>query len=199
MPDAADRKKFDGYSWLEIPGTTPYTKGSEVENAETSAWGRAIGSLGILIDASIASQNEIDAKAGADAARTAQEARNPDGGLIGTAEAAKPPHDANLRQGPEGSAFGFGLKEGRQIVRVIAFGPLADALAMAWADDVSGKRVECYGKVEPDEWVIGKGTDKEKRIGYLRLTLERIVTPTVTLPALDAEIESLPMFGEGAA
>lgn len=52
-----------GWSWIELPGNTPYTKGSELENAETSAWGRAIGSLGILIDLSIASRNEIDNKA----------------------------------------------------------------------------------------------------------------------------------------
>lgn len=31
-----------GTAWERIPGTTPYTKGSEVQNAETSAWGRAI-------------------------------------------------------------------------------------------------------------------------------------------------------------
>jgi hypothetical protein len=29
------------------PGKTPYTKGSEIQNAETSAWGRAIVALGI--------------------------------------------------------------------------------------------------------------------------------------------------------
>src|SRR5258707_481991 len=33
-----------GWSWLSLPGTTSYTRGSELENAETSAWGRAIGS-----------------------------------------------------------------------------------------------------------------------------------------------------------
>ena len=45
-----------GHSWLALPGTTPYTRGSEVENAETSAWGRAIAALGIGIDKSIASE-----------------------------------------------------------------------------------------------------------------------------------------------
>jgi hypothetical protein len=48
-----------GHSWLVLPGTTPYTRGSEVENAETSAWGRAIAALGIGIDKSIASANEV--------------------------------------------------------------------------------------------------------------------------------------------
>src|ERR1051326_7570968 len=51
-----------GQSWMELPGTTPYTRGSELENTETSAIGRAIGFLGILIDKSIASGNEVRAK-----------------------------------------------------------------------------------------------------------------------------------------
>lgn len=31
-----------GYAWEEVPGKTPFTKDSELMNAETSAWGRAI-------------------------------------------------------------------------------------------------------------------------------------------------------------
>ncbi len=31
-----------GLAWEPFPGTTPYTKNSELQNAETSAWGRAI-------------------------------------------------------------------------------------------------------------------------------------------------------------
>ena len=31
-----------GVAWEPVPGTTPYTKDSELQNAETSAWGRAI-------------------------------------------------------------------------------------------------------------------------------------------------------------
>ena len=31
-----------GLAWEPVPGTTPYTKNSELQNAETSAWGRAI-------------------------------------------------------------------------------------------------------------------------------------------------------------
>ena len=36
-----------GHSFLAIPGSTPYTKGSELENAETSAVGRALVMAGI--------------------------------------------------------------------------------------------------------------------------------------------------------
>src|SRR4051812_43799424 len=52
-----------GWSWMVLPGTTNFTRGSELENTETSAWGRAIGALGIGIDKSIATTDEIDAKA----------------------------------------------------------------------------------------------------------------------------------------
>lgn len=50
-----------GTAWERIPGTTQFTKGSEVQNAETSAWGRAI----IAVHAAdsrkgIASREEVD-------------------------------------------------------------------------------------------------------------------------------------------
>lgn len=48
-----------GTAWELIPGRTPYTKDSEVMNAETSAWGRALGALGIATNKSIATADEI--------------------------------------------------------------------------------------------------------------------------------------------
>jgi len=48
-----------GTAWEIVPGTTPFTRGSEIQNLETSAWGRAIGALGIGVDASIATLDEI--------------------------------------------------------------------------------------------------------------------------------------------
>src|ERR1700722_7147079 len=47
-----------GIAWEVFPGRTPYTRGSEVMNAETSAWGRAIASLGIATKRGIASKQE---------------------------------------------------------------------------------------------------------------------------------------------
>jgi hypothetical protein len=35
-----------GMAWEIFPGRTPYTRGSELQNAETSAWGRAIIAVG---------------------------------------------------------------------------------------------------------------------------------------------------------
>lgn len=47
-----------GTAYEQIPGRTPYTKDSEVMNAETSAWGRAIAALGFDFG-SIASKEEV--------------------------------------------------------------------------------------------------------------------------------------------
>ena len=49
-------------SYLNIPGSTPYTKGSELENASTSAVGRALAYMGYEVKKSIASQEEVSMK-----------------------------------------------------------------------------------------------------------------------------------------
>lgn len=42
-------------------GKTTYTRGSELMNLETSAWGRAIGALGIGLGKSVATRQEVEA------------------------------------------------------------------------------------------------------------------------------------------
>ena len=44
-----------------IEGKTPYTRGSELQNLETSAWGRACASLNIGLSKGIASKDEVRA------------------------------------------------------------------------------------------------------------------------------------------
>ena len=58
---ADDPRPATGHSELAKPGTTPYTRGSEVENAETSAIGRAIVMAGIP-SKKVASADEVRAK-----------------------------------------------------------------------------------------------------------------------------------------
>ncbi len=48
-----------GSALEELPGRTPYTKGSELQNAETSAWGRAIVAVGASESKRIASADEM--------------------------------------------------------------------------------------------------------------------------------------------
>jgi hypothetical protein len=52
-----------GSAWEPIPGPTPFTKDSELMNAETAAWGRAIVGVGIVASRKIASQEEVKARA----------------------------------------------------------------------------------------------------------------------------------------
>lgn len=56
---AEDARPGIGTSSLAIPGTTPYTRGSEIENCETSAWGRALAALGFEVKRGIASHEEV--------------------------------------------------------------------------------------------------------------------------------------------
>lgn len=57
-----DTRPGIGHSSMNIPGSTPFTRGSEVENAETSAWGRAIAALGFEVRKGIATREEIENK-----------------------------------------------------------------------------------------------------------------------------------------
>ena len=54
-----DARPGIGHAWEPIPGRTPYTRGSELMNGETSAWGRATSAIGIAVNRGIASANEI--------------------------------------------------------------------------------------------------------------------------------------------
>ena len=54
-----DQRPGIGHAWEPIPGRTPYTRGSELMNGETSAWGRATSAIGIAVNRGIASANEI--------------------------------------------------------------------------------------------------------------------------------------------
>lgn len=56
--DPADATPGIGVAWEVVPGSTPYTRGSELMNAETSAWGRAILAVG-LPSKKVASREEV--------------------------------------------------------------------------------------------------------------------------------------------
>jgi hypothetical protein len=178
-----------GWSWMLLPGTTPYTKGSELENTETSAWGRAIGALGIGIDKSIASRDEVHAKSGEGSrpeVRTPE--RTEDGGLIGDL-IAQGRQDFALRQGPDGAVIPFRIKVGRQSQIAVAEGAIALALD-ADRESVLGKRVTVWGHFTPESFDKGNET-----ISYTILHVERIATPDWTMPAdHPVEAETVPLF-----
>jgi hypothetical protein len=59
IKDTSDRIIATGIG-REEHGDGMVNKTSYVENCETSAWGRALGNLGIGIDASVASADEVE-------------------------------------------------------------------------------------------------------------------------------------------
>lgn len=61
--NAEDQLPGVGTASEPFPGTTPYTRDSEIMNAETSAWGRAILAVGAAdTRKGIASREEIQAR-----------------------------------------------------------------------------------------------------------------------------------------
>jgi hypothetical protein len=61
-----DPRPGHGMASEPLPGLTPYTKGSELMNAETSAWGRALAALGFVSkrdgSAGVVTANEVRAR-----------------------------------------------------------------------------------------------------------------------------------------
>ena len=62
-----DRLPGQGTAWEPFPGPTSFTKDSELQNAETAAWGRAIVAVGIVAN-KIASKQEVQARTGSEQA-----------------------------------------------------------------------------------------------------------------------------------
>jgi len=179
-----------GHSWMVLPGSTPYTRGSEVENTETSAWGRAIGSLGIGIDKSIASAGEVRDKAG----EGDREERKPSGNetleLLGriqkTGRVEKGGSDsykAEWRETPDGHAIGFRLNidgEDRAIPQVLITGAYGEALYLG-QPAILGERITVKGHLY--------NVKVPGRKGYYRLVIgehpdsEFIETSQIRVPA----------------
>lgn len=57
-----DERPGHGTAWEPFPGTTPYTRNSELMNSETAAWGRAIVAVGLSANRKIASKQEVRAR-----------------------------------------------------------------------------------------------------------------------------------------
>jgi len=65
-----DKMPGIGMAWEQVPGKTPYTRGSELQNAETSAWGRAlVAALAADTKRGVASADEVRARTAVAAAQ----------------------------------------------------------------------------------------------------------------------------------
>jgi len=105
-----------------------------------------------------------------------------DGGLVGEAF-TQGTQDFELRQGPQGMALPFRVRQGRGSLIVVAHGSLADALVTI-RDRVIGQTVTVWGVTNTESFV-----KDGKTIRYPVMTLERIQTPDGTLPAVSVAPE----------
>ncbi len=174
-----------GWSWMVLPGSTTYTRGSELENTETSAWGRAIGSLGIGIGSGIATGDEVRNKTAEPDVRasiptgpsTAQD------GLVGTAEIGKSrDSDFELRMTPDGPVLGFRLTNGRKGWKVLVRDELALQLLDA-KDEVLNQRVTVFGTIREETF---RPKNSERDITYPVIHADRVKTAAGTLPIIPA-------------
>lgn len=79
-----DSKPGHGTAWEPVPGRTPYTKDSEVQNSETAAWGRAIVAvLAADTKKGVASADEVRARQD----REGEEPQSPPAPSVGKAVA----------------------------------------------------------------------------------------------------------------
>lgn len=74
-----DARPGHGTAWEPFPGGTPYTRDSELMNAETAAWGRAIVAVGLAANKKIASRQEVRARQESQVAEHAAEDPSPEG------------------------------------------------------------------------------------------------------------------------
>jgi len=182
----------DGWSWLAVPGATSYTKGSEIENAETSAWGRAIGALGIGIDKGIASGDEIASKQPHDAPRAAQS--GPRGsvrsftGMAVTWNSAN--RDGQLREGADDQPhYGFILEcEDDKKRHVDIAGPLALETAMA---NPIGQVVRVTGVYKVEDLPKKGGGTYKAGVIYAQSVTAPDGSPLVEPQPADAELDGL--------
>jgi hypothetical protein len=209
-----------GHSWMVLPGSTPYTKGSEVENTETSAWGRAIGSLGIGIDKSIASGDEVRGKAG-EGDRKSKGADEEIVTLIGvdtlSGTIAKGGSDKYLcewRDHPDGHVIGFAMKRtkaGKDFPQVGLLGRIGEGLYLTGdfpqGTELIGQKVTVkgrfysvraplpeggHGKAYP-RVIVGQGNGDYIEVGDWRIPPATEANPEGVQPLRDPEQDVIPV------
>ena len=112
-----DERPGIGTAWEPVPGATSFTRDSELMNAETSAWGRAIIAAGAADAKRVASANEV-------ANRTPAPASNMDAiqAAFDATPSAKPTAAAEAATGTPADThvFRFGKHKGKAITEVPA-------------------------------------------------------------------------------
>jgi hypothetical protein len=191
-----------GYSWMELPGSSTFTKGSELENTETSAWGRAIAALGILIEGGIASGQEVQSKKDDTPAPPPPPAEDEleflgnlqkTGDVVAGSAAL---YKAEWRETQDGHAIGFRLKlDGdKDIPQVMVLPPIGEPLYKAVGKPTLTGHVTVKGRLY--------NVRRAGRQSYYRLVVgeapsDFIQTDEVRVPP--AEADTVELFPDAVA
>jgi hypothetical protein len=105
-------------------------------------------------------------------------------GLIGIAKVGKDPADGELRQTPDGPAWGFALEGEGQRYQCLIVGPLAEKFyTAAQVAPFTDQRVQVWGVITMVTWEKVVRGKVEQMPSYPRITIEKLATPDFVLPA----------------
>jgi hypothetical protein len=157
-----DARPGIGYSSLEIPGRTSFTKGSEVENCETSAWGRAIAALGFEVKRGIATAEEVRNKA--EPAQHAPQRHVAAAPRRSSTAVPEPEWDGLPVSHPNGTGHGTGPMTTREL------------LNLAEAKGLDIKRVGDEARRMYGKWKLVELTDEQRQSVAEELSLIPVAT-----------------------
>lgn len=132
--DADDPLPAIGVAWEPFPGRTPYTKDSELMNAETSAWGRAIVAALRSESKAIASAEDVRNR------RADQEVSPPPRGSVRRAP-SRPPHDPETGELRQAKGKGASDAQLRFLAKLGAKGDLSDDELVTFASATAGRDI----------------------------------------------------------
>jgi uncharacterized protein (DUF3820 family) len=172
-----------GTAFEPIPGKTPYTKDSEVMNAETSAWGRAIVALGFSTK-KIASAEEVRARSGGVTVETTRD----DSRKQATPQPAAPP---DTYQPPAQVAESLAAKQASSVPAPAGFDGSPESVPV----DFGKHRGKTLGEVPRAylEWLAGDGFDpqtKDKRL--LKNAARTMLGMEEEAQAVDPDLDAIP-------
>ena len=109
-----------GHAWESYPGTTSFTRTSELMVGETSAWGRALAALGIAVSRSIASKNEVRAAEARKTERTTEPTPEDDPFYTAAPVPKKEHHGPMVTEGPAARHYAGKTITEKQVRLVVA-------------------------------------------------------------------------------
>lgn len=150
-----------GHAWESYPGSSPFTRTSELMVGETSAWGRALAALGIAVNKSIASKNEVRAAE----SRKTERSKEP-----------TPPDDPFYTDAPPAMALNKSY-DTRQKINVKQIGLLKGKLNRAGvADDALISTVNALLSLGGKDPVTLPAELTNGQLDYILANLDKIVT-----------------------